>query len=273
MNLNILTKTTKNSFSQFSCFEKFLLIIYKLFSIRTKLTDEKNFLDSHFLKGINVLRENEFFILQNNNLNIYLRKFSSDYKVYVEIFLHECYVLSKDYLKSIETPVILDIGSNAGISCLYFSTINQNCTYICVEPNKKNNKVLRHNIGGNGLNYKVINKGLWHEDKKLYFHETEEFWTGKVDSTKSESIVDCLSLQSFITIYAKQDIDLLKIDVEGSEIDILIKDKLISNSLKNVHSIIIEVHDAKKISFVSTFLENNDFTTLTSSDIIFGVKR
>jgi len=230
-------------------------------------------LDSHFLKGINVLRENEFFILQNNNLNIFLRKFSSDYKVYTEIFLYECYVLSKDYLKSIENPLILDIGSNAGISCLYFSTINPNCSYICVEPNINNNKVLRNNIVGNGLNYQLINKGLWYEDKKLYLHETEEFWTGKVDSIKSESIVDCLSLQSIITIYAKQDIDLLKVDVEGSEIDILVKDKNISDSLKHVNSIIIEVHDAKKLSFVSTFLENNDFTTFVSSDIIFGVKR
>ena len=230
-------------------------------------------MDSHFLKGINVLRENEFFILQNNNLNIFLRKFSSDYKVYTEIFLYECYVLSKEYLKSVENPIILDIGSNAGISCLYFSTINRNCTYICVEPNIKNNKVLKHNIAGNGLNYQLINKGLWYEDKKLYLHETEEFWTGKVDSIKSKSIVDCLSLQSFITIYAKQDIDLLKVDVEGSEIDILVKDKNISDSLKHVHSIIIEVHDSNKISFVSKFLENNEFATSISSDIIFGVKR
>jgi FkbM family methyltransferase len=160
--------------------------------------------------------------------------------LFEEIFIYQVY----QFKTSMQSPLIIDCGSNIGISILYFKKLYPDCRILAFEPDHETFVLLDKNIKLNNLvGVTLYNFALsdFNGDALLYKNHQDQ---GSLNSTliKSESkpfyeSVTARKLSDFI----KEEIDLIKIDVEGGETNII--DDLISNSkIKLVKEIILEFH-------------------------------
>lgn len=154
--------------------------------------------------------------------------------MYNEIFRKGIY----NFKSSIQEPLIIDAGANIGIGAIYFKKKFAQARVIAFEPDKKVAEVLRKNIATFQLDQvEVIEKGLWTQEGVLEFQS---------DGADAGRIADATNNTNTITInttklsnYLDQPVDLLKIDIEGAEVEVL---KECKNQLRNVRNIFVEYH-------------------------------
>ena len=159
-----------------------------------------------------------------------------------EIFNESIYYMN---LKS-ATPRIIDAGAHVGLASLYFKQQWPDAKIVAVEPLPQNAEALRQNIWQNQFkNIEVIEAALSTKEgeQALYFDQSENEWLSVASfqpgawdqsQTSEEVKVKTLLLDSLL----KQPVDLLKLDIEGAEIDVLSQAKL----LHHIKNIIIELH-------------------------------
>lgn len=150
-------------------------------------------------------------------------------------------------------PLILDIGSHIGISLLYFKSKYPDSIILSFEPNPISFEILNENIANNGLkDITSVNKAISSSDcvKTLYIDNTnenwnsnssllEKSWSGRENSKPIN--VSCTRLDTYIKDI--ETIDMLKIDTEGTELDILNSHKNILNRVENIS---VEYHPNKR---------------------------
>ena len=271
----LLSSTTKYSIKQFTLIEVLCLFILYFFKRSHKLYKEKSLIDSYYLKNIKIKRDFMYykFILENN-INFLLRKESSDQNVYEEIFDYNCYSFVSDYLNGIASPLILDLGANIGLASVYFSQFCTGGTYICVEPNQDNINTLIINLNSNHLNHKVVNKGIWHETTNMFLEKTSESWTACLKNQNkgnNSQLIETTTISNIIDEYRINNIDLIKIDIEGSEYNLFFESKCL-DFLYITKSIIIEIHDYKTFDIYLKLLRSYKFNVTVHSDVIFAYK-
>ena len=152
-----------------------------------------------------------------------------------EIFKEKCY----EFKSETKSPLIIDCGSNIGLSIIYFKKLFPDSKIFGFEPDKEIFKILESNISALNFNHvKLFNKGVWkHTGKLKFFKEGSLAGSFITDFEKNNTTeeIEVIRLKDFLN----QEIDFLKIDVEGSENE-LIAD--IETELKNVKRIFIEYH-------------------------------
>lgn len=147
-------------------------------------------------------------------------------------------------------PLIIDIGSHIGISVLYFKSLYPNSKILAFEPNPITFKLLEKNIESNGIDdTQIINKAVWKEDgiKKFYIDDKEDSWHSNSSFLESswtgKEITKEISVQTTrLDEYITGDIDMLKIDTEGSELSIVKAHKRYLNKIENIA---IEYHPSR----------------------------
>lgn len=184
------------------------------------------------------------------------------------LFLFEEIFLTKDYFfhNSSNNPIIIDCGANIGISCLFFSKFFPNATIYAFEPNPAAYELLVYNVRQNNLkNIHTFNKALSNSAGKVKIYNSNTVYGSLTTSVLSERggdnymEVDSISLSDFLI---NEQVDLIKMDVEGAEIEILgdlFKNGLIQKST----NYIIEYHLNLQNSgfafpgFLDWFIQNN----------------
>lgn len=142
------------------------------------------------------------------------------------------YEFLNSYLKNLENPIVFDVGANIGGYSMDLKKINKNAIIYAFEPHFKNFKLLQDNL----INFKDIylyNIGLSSEKTKLKIYDYKnmdgsprasvykdviEFMYG---SETVEYEIEVNTIDNFVNIMKIKKIDLLKIDVEGHELDVL----------------------------------------------------
>jgi FkbM family methyltransferase len=199
---------------------------------------------------IDYFNEQEFHLLKN------------------EIFTNNCYYFETNNPE----PVIIDIGAYIGLSILYFKKLYPNSTVIAFEPNPKSFKKLEENIFNNDIKkVDIFNSAIWIKDgyKEMYVDNTnmnrfsvasfnKDGWNKEVKSKKIRVKTEKIDK------YISQSVDLLKLDVEGSEQRIL---KSILPYFNNIKNIIIEYHptDDQNIEKIIKILDKN-YKIIVSED-------
>lgn len=156
---------------------------------------------------------------------------------------------------------ILDAGSNVGLFSLVASKFAKKI--IAVEPHPKNYELLQTNINNNNVkNIKTLNTALWHKKCKIKLYEKMHSGSHSIfpspDSRYYE--VSTTTINEIINRFG--DIDLLKMDIEGSEFEIF--KKMNKTVLKHISYIVAEVHSyGGDVGQIIKFLENNGFETQT----------
>ena len=202
-----------------------------------------------------------------------------------EIFTHDCYYFETENAH----PLILDVGAYIGISVLYFKREYPDCKIIAFEPNPDAVAMLEENIFNNALdNIEVHQTAIWDEngEKNLYIDKTgldrfsvasfsPKAWDSSVESNKI--IIKTERLDK----YLNQEVDLLKLDIEGSEQKVL---KSIKKLLPKIKNIILEYHptnnqdinkvlDILKPNFdISVFLDGKEINKNIPKDKLLTIK-
>lgn len=160
---------------------------------------------------------------------------ASFYYSYHEIFTENIY----KFKASSATPFILDCGSNYGTSIVYFKHLYPNAKIIGFEPDPQIHRILSTNIANRGLTeVEVLNYGLWKEETTLTF-ASEGADGGRISSQEGDSDSIHIKTKVLSAFLKNEKVDLLKIDIEGAEVDVLIEAK---PYLQNVDHIFIEFH-------------------------------
>lgn len=137
-----------------------------------------------------------------------------------EIFKEEIYKFETDKQK----PIIVDCGSNIGISVLYFKKQFPNAKITAFEPDPDNFQLLQQNIKQNNLNnIEAHNVAVSDQigDIDLFFESDKSSTLGNTTTNTwgdrpgfNKITVPSVKLSDYIK---DQDIDYLKLDVEGAE--------------------------------------------------------
>ena len=156
------------------------------------------------------------------------------YDTYREIFENNIY----EFRTNSSKPIILDCGSNMGVSVLYFSKKYLNADIIAFEPDETVLPFLEKNIQSQNIkNVELYKKAVWTEETELEFYTDKGLGgrIGKEYENQTPKIIKSIRLKDFLNM----PIDMLKIDIEGSEFAVL---KDCEDLLFNVNHIFIEYH-------------------------------
>jgi len=219
-------------------------------------------------KGINVKQR---FPLRLGKWKIWLNKENPilSLKTYSEIFK------DKDHTKLPNFPAkndltIIDLGANEGFYTLKAKEKAPKSKIIAVEPNPNAFKLLKKNVGTNKLkDVIVVNEAVTSKSGKITFEIVKGATTiGALKIYKKyrdrkrlrKVIVNSITLEKLCKKYKINKIDLLKIDVEGSEFDILKSSK---NILPKMKKVVIEYHRAQRTrSGIKKLMLKNNFRIL-----------
>lgn len=123
----------------------------------------------------------------------------------------------------------LDIGANLGVYSLWAAKfLNSKGTILAIEADKDTYKILQENLALNSIQCSIITENVGVSDKfeELQFYRNTEgnsgansFHTTK-DSTPSGTL-ELVPLMSILERHAINNIDFLKIDIEGFELKVL----------------------------------------------------
>ncbi|KUK77019.1 MAG: Methyltransferase FkbM family protein [candidate division WS6 bacterium 34_10] len=160
-----------------------------------------------------------------------------------EIFTNDCYY----FYTNKEQPLIIDVGAYIGLSVLYFKKLYPNSKIVAFEPNPIAFNILKENLFINNITdvelhqSAILNK---EGEKELYIDNTDlerysvasfnkDAWNREVVSKKVRVKIEKLNK------YLDKEIDMLKLDVEGSE-QVILND--IKSQYSNIKNIIFEYH-------------------------------
>jgi FkbM family methyltransferase len=190
-------------------------------------------------------------------------------QTYSEIFKDKDHTAVPNF-PSKKDEVIIDLGANEGFYTLKANEKSPNSKIISVEPNPYAFQILKKNVSSNKLkNVTLLNKAVTSKNARIIFEIVKGRTT--VGSTKvyekyrdKEKLrkikIDSITLEKLCRKYNIRSIDLLKIDVEGSEFDILKSSK---NILPKIKKIVVEYHNAQKTKEkVKRILSKNGFKML-----------
>ncbi len=200
-----------------------------------------------FVKIYPLYRSNKFktikFSLYGKSLAIRLG--TTDLPLFRSIFLDDEFDLS--FLKlntKINPKLIFDLGANVGYTSIFFAHTYPHSRIFAVEPESSNFELLKENV----KNYKNIvpfQAAIWNKKTKLNITDLNaEKYAFRVSETENEAIfptVDTITIDELLKVAGSNEIDILKIDIEGAEIELF--NCNFENWLEKSNLIVIELHD------------------------------
>lgn len=186
---------------------------------------------------------------------IYLRPRSSDLSTFREIFVNRDYDLDAHGILDIvrrrhdeihaagRTPLILDAGANVGLATRQFKHFFAEADVIAVEPGAESLSVARLNVAG--LTAVVLRRAaIWKEDTTVTLNDALD------QSARSVGGGACAGGESVAAVTMdtllggrKDDLFLVKVDIEGAEKWIFGDDDTPTDWLRARPVVIIEGHD------------------------------
>lgn len=167
------------------------------------------------------------------------RFFTVDY-LFSEIFLG----LEYHFLAERPDPFIVDCGSNIGMSVLYFKFLYPKAELLAFEPSAATFALLEQNVTRNALSgVRLQRKALAGRDGPIEFFIDADDGESFLQSTirermpKSHETVEGVRLSRYID----RPVDFLKLDVEGSEMEVL-RDLRDAGKLALVREMVVEYH-------------------------------
>ena len=170
-----------------------------------------------------------------------------DYRAFVDVF-SEIFV-RQDYFFECESPapLILDCGSNIGMSVLFFKRLYPASRIVAFEPDRQTFEVLRSNVQNNRFsNVELHNQAVYPTDGHIEFYSDPGHPGSLAMSTARERFpgrevaaqsVEAVRLSPFI----QGEVDLLKMDIEGAE-GAVMAELAESGKLRSINQIFLEYH-------------------------------
>jgi FkbM family methyltransferase len=186
------------------------------------------------------IKEDEHTInLPGLRSNIYLRPKTSDRPTFEQVFVQKEYELPIDF----SPKTMIDGGANIGLASVYFAERFPDLHIFAIEPDTSNLEMFAKNTSHYD-NVEGIQSAIWNRTTQLKISNPEmDSWAFEVEETTDEdvsgfvahSILDLMKLKKW------DQIDILKLDIEGSEYQVFQADY--EQWLPKVKMLIIELHE------------------------------
>lgn len=151
---------------------------------------------------------------------------------YREIYRDNIYAFSS----TIPDPLILDCGAHIGVSVVFFKQLYPGSRIIAFEPDTESFKLLKNNTGRLS-EVTLEQKAVWVHDKGVHFAQQGDMSSHIV---KDEQATKGVSLPSVrLRDYLTGPVDMLKMDIEGAEVEVLLDCK---DRLHLVKNLFVEFH-------------------------------
>jgi FkbM family methyltransferase len=115
--------------------------------------------------------------------------------------------------------VIIDAGANIGDETLRFRHFHPEAEIVAIESDSGNCAILSKNAGSD-IKIKVLKRGLWSHECKLRVIKgasAQDFHVEEVDGEPQAGDVEAVSISSIMSRFSFDEIDILKMDIEGAE--------------------------------------------------------
>jgi FkbM family methyltransferase len=159
----------------------------------------------------------------------------------------------KPYLKGIKN--VIDIGANLGTFPILYSQEMKYTHFFCFEPTKDISNHASNNLNNANINHTMYNVALSNFNGKAGLLHHGNHQQNKLTLLKTDNEIEVRTLDS----YAFQDVSLIKIDVEGHEMEVL------EGSIKTINSnrpiIILEYHPEADSDSILKFIDEIEYTT------------
>jgi FkbM family methyltransferase len=203
---------------------------------------------------------------------VWCRPQSSDLDVFSQIFIHREYRCLDD---TTDVGVVIDCGANVGYSAAYFLSRFPSCMVIAVEPDQSNFAALERNLSPYGRRCRAIRSGVWSENVGLVMHESPfrdgREWARRVRPALAGETVEmeAVDIQTLIDSCDTERISILKIDIEGAELEVFSSAGW-RGWIDRVDTVVIEVHGEEAHKATTSAFEAAGFETQWCDELIMA---
>lgn len=177
----------------------------------------------------------------DRDLGTDIRDDSTDPWVFQQIFILQDY---RRLAGRQDVRVIIDAGAYVGFSAIYFAELYPHAFIYALEPEESNFQALQRNTR-HYPNIKAIQAALWKSEGYLNVKDIKGGqWSFLVEESEAPGIhrIPAVTVQNLIDQYRLPKVDILKIDVEGSE-GAIFEDASCHEWMPKVRLLSIELHD------------------------------
>lgn len=177
--------------------------------------------------------------LRETGDRVELRGATTDIRCFLKIFI------DRDYSSpfQISPRFIVDAGANTGLSALYFAATYPDATILAIEPETDNFLLLKRNCAHIDQ-IKPLHGALWSMpgSVSLTCAIDGQAWTFSIERKGKPILgsVEAFTIQQLLEMAPEGHIDILKLDIEGSEKELFSKN---TDWLDYVSVMAIELHD------------------------------
>jgi len=211
------------------------------------------------------------FNLPSSDIVINLRNNSSDGDAFDQVFLR----LQYDNPLNFTPRFIIDCGANVGMASLFFHKKFPHSKIVAVEPEKSNYDLLVKNVKEH-QEIEVIKAGIFHKNAELVVENNEERgnWGFTIKESKQiNNSLKAITVDDIMKEYGQNEIDILKMDIEGSELEVFSENY--HSWLSKTNVIMIELHDSRRKGCSKAFfkaISDYDFSVVLNGETIICTK-
>jgi FkbM family methyltransferase len=143
--------------------------------------------------------------------------------------------------------VIVDAGANIGIETLRFRHFHPHARIVAIEPDSGNFSILQRNTRADGK-IELLHGGLWSHKCRLHIipgESAEGFRAEEASGEPQPGDVEAVSIPSIMESFGLDEIDILKLDIEGAEYQVFTAAD-VESWIRRVKVLIFECPDADR---------------------------
>jgi len=185
------------------------------------------------------------------------------------------------YLENKKDAVVIDCGGNIGLFSLYAAKYAKQV--YCLEPTPEHQENIERMLLFNEMdNVKLIKKAVWLENTTLPFYRNPNKTMNSLHQAVAHPElpplqVEAVTLEQLFADEGIEHVDLLKMDIEGSEIEVFASPSFRAVAPK-IDVVVTERHawSGRHPNQLNEALKSNGFEVMTvpnDADIVIGVRR
>ncbi len=188
---------------------------------------------------------------------VWLRPTGGDIFIFHEIFLDRIYDIPENVV-SANVGTIVDLGAHIGLTTLFFLNTYPNARVMCVEPNPTNVALLGRNLKNHASQTAIIAGAAGGTFGDAGLDMSGATWQASLKTTSSNmQTISVFPMTHIMNQMGWDHIDILKIDIEGSEKQVL---EQCDSWIERVDVILIELHQPYTLEHLASWISPFGFS-------------